>query len=265
MKQPLQALISMITVLTVCLFYGSTVFSVFAEDMVLADTPDAGLEYQNSLLFFGESTTTHLKSRGVLTGKERTEQILANGSGTMTLSPKITEQEILHPKTGERMSVTEILRLQKPAYLVLSFGLNGILGFSKDIDSYLRQYQRLIDCIQQASPKTAIILQTVYPVRVAAKNEDWRFSVSPEEINRMIDVLNQALPSLAAANTAVRIADTASVLKDENGQLRADYATEDGIHLRAEAYQAILHYLRTHAYHLPTPLPITPDQWRKPE
>ena len=265
MKQTLKSLISMIAVMTVCLFYGSTVFSVFAEDMLLDVTPDAGIDYQNSLLFFGESTTTHLKSRGVLTGKEKTDQVLANESQTMSLSPKITEQEILHPKTGEHLTVGEFLRLERPAYLVLSFGLNGILGFSKDTDSYLRQYQRLIDCIQQASPQTAIILQTVYPVRATNKESDWRFSVSSEEINRMIDTLNEALPILAAANTGVRIADTASALKDENGQLREDYATEDGIHLRAEAYRAILQYLRTHAYHLPTPLPITPDQWRKSE
>ena len=263
MKKKLRFFIFSITALTVCLLGGSTVFSLSPEnDICLAETPDAGTDYQDSLVFLGESTTAHLKSRGVLTGKTQTHQVWANESGTMLLSPKITAQKIIDPKTGAHLTVGEAVEAQKPPYLVLSYGLNGIVGFAKNKNSYLESYQKLIDVIQKASPKTAIILQTVYPVTSPVNASDWHFSESPEEINRMINTVNGYLLELAGANTGVKIADTASVLRDANGALRREYATEDGIHLTADAYTQILRYLRTHAYHIPTPLPITPDQWR---
>ena len=264
MKKKLRFLISFITALTVCSLGSSTVFSFSPEnDVCLSETPDAGMDYQNSLVFFGESTSAHLKSRGVLSGGKKTEQVWANESGTMLLSPKILSQTIVYPKTGEHLTITQAVEREKPPYIVLSFGLNGIVGFAKSKNAYLESYQALIDAIQKASPRTAIILQTVYPVTSPVDASDWHFSESPEEINRMIDLINGYLPTLAEANTGVRIADTASVLRDANGMLRRELATEDGIHLRAEAYTQILCYLRTHAYHIPTPLPITPDQWRQ--
>lgn len=263
MKQTIRFLTAFATVLTVCLFGGSTVFSVSPEnDIFLAETPDAGIEYQNSLVFFGESTTAHLASRGVLTDGKNTAQVWANESGTLLLSPKITTQTIRDPKTGEKMTIAEAVAREKPAYLVLSFGLNGIVGFAKNNDTYLQNYQKLIDAIQSASPTTAIILQTIYPVTAPTDGSAWHFSASPKEVNAMIDTLNALLPKLANANTGVKIADTASLLRDESGSLMAEYCTGDGIHLNANAYTQILRYLRTHAYHIPTPLPISPDQWR---
>lgn len=262
MKRAIQALIHIATILTVCLLGGNTVISVLADSPYLSPNADAGIAYQDGLIFFGESTTAHLKSRGVLSGGNKSEQVWANESGTMLLSPKITEQTIIYPKSGEHLKLAQALQKEAPSHIVLSFGLNGIVGFAKDPQNFLCLYQRLIDTVQHASPHTAILLQTVYPVTAPKDANDWKFSCSPQEINVMIDTLNQALPSLANANTGVKIADTASVLKDEMGQLRKDYATEDGIHLRTEAYHAILRYLRTHAYLTPQSPPITTDQWR---
>ena len=264
MKKKLRFLVFFITALTVCSHGSSTVFSISPEnDIHLAETPDAGIDYQNSLVFFGESTTTHLKSRGVLKDGKKTEQVWANKSGTMLLSPKIISQRIIDPKTGEHLTVEQAAKREQPAYMILSFGLNGIVGFAKNKNAYLESYQKLIDAIQKASPKTAIILQTVYPVTSPVNASDWHFSESVEEVNRMIELVNGYLPALAEANTGVKIADTASILKDANGMLRREYATEDGIHLTEAAYTQILSYLRTHAYHIPTPLPITKDQWRE--
>ena len=263
MKHFFRSVLCIGTAWTVCLLGGITVFSLSpADDLYLTKTPDAGIAYLDQLTFLGESTTAHLINRAVLSGGKATTQVLANESGTMLLSAKTPSQEILHPKTGERIALSDYVAKEKPPYLVLSFGLNGIVGFSKNPELYLHDYQALIDSIQAASPCTAILLQTVYPVRSPKKANDWHFLQSVDEINERINTLNQALPTLAAANTAVKIVDTASVLRDESGALRAEYATEDGIHLRREAYLAILAYLRTHAYHLPIPLPITPEHWR---
>ena len=264
MKQAIRAFMIFMTVWTVCLSLGGTVLSVFAleEEYQLAESPDAGAEYQDALIFLGESTTAHLKSRGVLSGGKRTAQVWADESGTMRLGAKIATQTIIYPPTGEKLTIAEAVALEKPAYMVLSFGLNGIVGFFEKPETYERYYQSLIDIIQNASPQTAIILQTVYPVTSPKKPSDWHFSHSPERVNEWIDSINQLLPRIAAANTAVMVVDSASVLKNESGHLKPQYSIGDGIHLTKDAYREVLAYLRTHAYHLPMPLPITPDQWR---
>lgn len=51
-----------------------------------------------------------------------------------------------------------------------------------------------------------------------------------------------------AEATGCKYADSASVLKAEDGSLREDYGNGDGIHLNADGFNAVLNYLRTHAY-----------------
>lgn len=263
MKRTILFFVCLTTVWTVCLHGTLTVLSLSPNDHLLAKTPDAGIEYQDMLIFLGESTTAHLKSRGVLSGGRKTAQVLANESGTMLLSKRIKDQTVIYPKTGEKMTIAQAIATEQPAYTVLSFGLNGILGFSKNTDAYLACYQDLIDLIRQESPRTAIIIQTVYPVNTPKNHADWHFSESAEEINQKIKALNALLPILAERNEHVKIADTASVLRDEHGALLPQYDAGDGIHLTADAYKQILAYLRTHAYHLPTPLPLPKEYWRK--
>jgi len=130
-----------------------------------------------------------------------------------------------------------------PRYLVLSFGVNGIVGFIQNKDRFVNNYQKLIQTVHDASPDTKIILQTIYPVRASDA-----FSVDTETLNRYIETLNGWLPEIAAQNSTVKIADTASILRDTDGKLLADFDAGDGLHLNKQAYEAILHYLGTHAW-----------------
>lgn len=209
----------------------------------LGETADAGISYQDSLIFFGESTTAHLRSRGVLTGGTGTHQVWADDSGTRMLSSQITSLPIKYPETGEALTVAAACERAKPKYVVLSFGLNGISGFIANKSSYVNNYVKLIRAIQTASPDTKILLQTVYPV----SNAD-SFSVDLETLNQQIQTLNSWLPEIAAAQENVRVVDTASVLRSSDGKLADLYNSGDGIHLTADAYRAVLTYLRTHAW-----------------
>ncbi len=213
------------------------------KEVLLEETPDAGMSYIDSMIFFGESTTSHLRARGVLSGGTETHQVWADASGTRMLSSRITSEPILYPPTGESLTVAAACEQAKPTYLVLSFGLNGITGFAADTGSYIRNYGKLIKAVQAASPNTKIILQTVYPVRAA---DD--FSVDVDTLNEYIGQLNALLPEIAASYENVRVADTASVLADEEHRLLAAYDNGDGIHLNTAAYEEILNYLRHHAW-----------------
>ena len=206
-------------------------------------TADAGISYQDRLTFFGESTTAHLKSRGVLTGGTETKQVWRDASNTKKLDAKLLSQTIINPETGESQTVEQVAAANRPAYLVLSFGLNGITEFINNKDKFLNNYRRLIAAVLAASPDTKIILQSTYPV-----SENEVFSVDSATLNGWIDTLNGWVADLADESGSTRFVDTASVLKNEDGQLDAAYDTGDGIHLTAEAYRKILLCLRTHAW-----------------
>lgn len=197
----------------------------------------------DDMIFIGESTTSHLKSRGVLAGGKNTRQVWSSDQNTMSLDLNILNKTIRYPRTGQLMTIPAAVRAERPPVVVLSFGVNGIGGFAKNQRLYKTAYGKLIDAIHEASPTTEVLLQTVYPL---ALNQT-TFREGAEIVNGYICRLNELLPEIAMLHDA-RVVDTASVLRDAKGNLRADYQTGDGIHLTKEAYFAILEYLRTHPY-----------------
>ena len=204
----------------------------------LGETPDRGQAYIDSMLFFGESTTAHLRSRGVLSGGKATQQVLSDASNTMMLSMEILRKTILYPQTGEPMTVEQAVAKLQPKYMVLAFGVNGLSGFVANRELYARSYAKLIGAIRTASPQTTVILQTVYPVGTSYDDA--------AAVNAKIRQLNEWLPAIAQENGAYLV-DTASCLADGQGMLRPEFAQADGLHLTAAAYREILAYLRTHA------------------
>ena len=215
-----------------------------SRDPVLAETPDAGMDYIDQMIFFGESTTTHLRSRGVLSGGTETTQVWADSSGTKTLSSKLLSETIIYPLTGEHLTLAEALKKEQPAYIVLSFGLNNISAFIGNKSLYVNNYNKLIRAIQEASPNTRILLQSVYPV--SANCDD--FSVDGATVCAYTQTLNEWLREIAAQHSNVGYVHTADPLTNASGTLMEDYDTGDGVHLTAFAYQQVLRYLRTHAW-----------------
>ena len=204
---------------------------------ILAETEDMGQEYIDSMIFFGDSNTDHLRSYGMLKGGRNTTQVWSPQSQTVTLNSEITNVKIIYPETGEEMTVAEAAALKKPTYLVLSLGTNGVATLTETQFKYC--YKKLITAIKQASPDTKIIVQSIYPVT------SWYTGFS----NEKIDNANKWLLELAE-EAGVKYVDTASVLKDSSGALKESFNSdhEDGYHVNAEAYEKILQYLRTHGY-----------------
>ena len=219
--------------------------SVTPQEVLLEETLDAGMEYIDGMIFFGESTTAHLRARGVLTGGTETQQVWAPNGNTQQLSSQLLSNKIIYPQTGEALTVVEACRLAQPQILVFSFGHNGLENFIKNKTLYVNNYCKLITAVKEASPNTKIILQTVYPICGTGN-----YSADLQTLNEYIDTINTWLPEIAAKYENVRVADTASVLKNAENQLIAEYNNDDkdGIHLTTSAYREILHYLRTHAW-----------------
>ena len=208
-----------------------------AEDTVtLSATADAGMAYQDSIIFVGDSLTAHLVSRGVLTGGAETKQVWCPENNMMNLNSEVTAAKIVYPETGEKMTVAEAAALAKPKIMIITLGTDWGVSYLGE-EEFKSCYSGLIKDIQKASPKTKIILQSIFPVT----------DFCPNLTNTKIDNANKWVKAIAEEN-GCRYLDTQSILKDEKNNLKAEYCNSaDGIHLGADAYKAILNYIRTHA------------------
>lgn len=207
------------------------------SSVVLSETEDAGQEYIDKLTFLGDSTTYGLKYYEVLSGGKNTTQVWTPASGTLTLYNYATAT-IVFPEDGQEISIVDAVTRKQPEYLVITLGVNGVAEM--DEDWFKQDYTALVQSIQAASPDTKIICNSIYPVE-----NDYEYINSINNTN--IPQANEWIKAVAEA-TGCKYADSASVLKAEDGSLREDYGNGDGIHLNADGFNAVLEYLRTHAY-----------------
>ena len=208
-----------------------------ASSVLLAETEDAGQEYIDKLTFLGDSTTYGLKYYEVLSGGKNTTQVWTPASGTLTLFNYATAT-IVFPEDGQEISIVDAVTRKLPEYLVITLGVNGVSMM--DEDWFKTDYTALVQSIQAASPDTKIICNSIYPVE-----NDYEQIESINNTN--IPQANEWIKAVAEA-TGCKYADSASVLKAEDGSLREDYGNGDGIHLNADGFNAVLNYLRTYAY-----------------
>ena len=86
----------------------------------LSLSEDYGDEYIDSFIFFGESTTYHLKSRGVLRDGVNTKQVWAPECATVNLDLTTKDVKIIYPNTGEKMTVSDAATRLKPRYILFT-------------------------------------------------------------------------------------------------------------------------------------------------
>ena len=206
------------------------------DGVTLPLTPDAGTAYQDKIIFVGDSLTAHLINREVLTGGTNTKQVWRCENNMMNLNSEITSAKIIYPGTGEKMTIAEAAGKAKPEIMVITLGTDWGVSYLSESE-FKSCYAGLVQAIQKASPKTKIILQSIFPVTAACVNLD----------NTKIDTANKWVKAVAAEN-GCRYLDTQSILKNDKNCLKDNYCnSSDGIHMGKEAYVAILEYIRTHA------------------
>ncbi len=206
------------------------------DGVTLPETPDAGKAYQDKLIFVGDSLTAHLVNRGVLSDGQATRQVWHTENNILNLNAAVTSAKIIHPSTGEAITIAEAAGRDKPEILVITLGTDWGVSYLGETD-FKACYTALIRDIQAASPDTTIILQSIFPVTEDCTLLD----------NEKIDTANRWVKAIAAEN-GCRYLDTQSILKNDKNALKAEYCnSSDGIHLGKNAYEAILTYIRTHA------------------
>ncbi len=210
-----------------------------AQPTRLAATPDAGREYLDKFTFLGDSTTYGI---GVYYGYGYTdlcppEQVWTPSSGTLTLS-YYSVATVVYPETGEEIPILDAVSRGKPEILMITLGVNGISFM--DEAWFIQDYTALVQGIQEASPDTKIILNSIYPVAASYKYQS-------DINNDKIRAANGWIERIAE-DTGCRFLNSYEALVGTDGFLPEACQNGDGLHLTGEAFGTVMNYIRTHAY-----------------
>lgn len=208
-----------------------------SSSAVLPATEDMGQDYIDRIIFLGDSTTYGMKYYRMLTDGRDTKQVWTPTSGTLTLSYQ-SFADIWYPDDGTEIPIRDAVQKKQPEYMIITLGVNGVSFM--DEDYFKSEYTDLVTGIQQASPDTKIILQSIFPV---ASNYEYQGSINNEKINQA----NQWVLEVAES-TGVRYLNTCTVLIGSDGYMVSSYQNGDGLHLNETGFGLVLDYIRTHAY-----------------
>ena len=193
--------------------------------------------YIRSLSFFGDSTTYHLKARGEIAA----DKIIHGKAYTVSLIYLSDLRIRTASETDDDYKTVSNYFLT----LGLGGGVTYVQSGKLSKDDFMSLYDKLITRIREASPETTVMLQSIFPVlennHVGADN-------------RAINEVNSWIREYAEKN-GLYYFNTHSVLTDENGALKQEYAVKkdgsgnvDGYHITAEGYNAILNYIVAYKY-----------------
>ena len=216
-----------------------------ADGWLLHETADAGMEYQNALTFLGDSTTYGMLPYEALPGGKENKQVWKGAVGNTITFKYVADVKILYPQTGEELTIKEAARKAQPEYLVITLGVTGGVSSNLEEEDFKRIYRTVVDGILEVSPDTKIILQSILPV-TKVKWDQYK-KITNDKITRFNGWVADLAKEYYTAEKNVYYADTFSALVDEEGYMRAEYGSGDGLHPCLAGYQAILRYLRTHA------------------
>lgn len=202
----------------------------------LSSSQDAGVEYVFTLTFLCDSTLMPLNGYGTSYGGAVSAQMWSDsGSGLSAASASSTM--IVSPSDGSQITPVNAAMVYRPKRLVLYLGGDALA--STDEQSFVSGYTQLIQDIRSASPDTSIVCCSVGSIAAAYTGSDNLTAALFTQANAWIESI--------CANTGVYYADLASVLNDEQGYLRAEYAAADGRSLSSAGVNAVIGYFRFHA------------------
>ena len=187
-------------------------------------------DYFSSAVFLGDSRTEgfHLYS-----GLREGTCLYATGATVETVFSK----PVWQGPSGKKEPLLKILSHLQPERVYIMLGVNE-LGWVKS-EAFYNQYAKVVDQVRADNPDAKIFLQSIMPV--TAKKDAQKSYVN----NQRIKEYNELILKLAKEKKCWYV-DVVSAVQDNDGCLRADFAT-DGVHLNRPGCQAWLHYLRTHA------------------
>lgn len=160
---------------------------------------------------------------------------------------QVVNNEVADPGDGsgrEPEAIFDTIINSNPKRLYILLGTNALVRNDDAAEqSYLAYYSQMLDKFRESlGSEVAIYVQSVTPVRPGVSQ--------PGLYRERIQRVNNELAQMAVEKGCYFI-NLHDVLADENGDLRADLAAADGVHLNASAYPLVRDYLTTHTAYNP--------------
>ncbi|MCR4717685.1 MAG: hypothetical protein K5656_10965 [Lachnospiraceae bacterium] len=193
-------------------------------------------EYLTHCTFLGDSRTVAMVDFGYVAESQTLAEVgishMAAESNTYTFN------------SGAQYTFDTYLDYNANQVVYISYGVNGINY--ENVEEYMSRYESLIDHVMAKCPQSAIVVQSIWPVREGY--------VSTNGItNAAIDYYNDFLKRVCE-DKKIYYLDTSSVLKDEYNQMKEEYNAGDGLHYGQLGYEAAVGYILRH------PVPDIGDQ-----
>lgn len=204
--------------------------TVVEEDdpTVLAYNKDTRPGYMNNCYFLGDSRTVAMVSYGFISDE--------NALAKVGIAHTSVESTTFMQNSGKQYTLQQYLKAIDAPVIYICYGVNGMNGLSED--KYEKTYTSLVEHIIEMAPNSKIVLMSIWPVD---DNGTYRGSVK----NEWIEKYNKFLLALAE-HEGIYYLDVASELKGDNGQIKREYDSGDGLHYKASAYNVILDYIIHH-------------------
>ena len=206
------------------------------ELRTLPDSMDAGQGYIDGLTFLCDSPLIGLRDFSLLAGGTATNQVWGSTAGNIPAN-SFADCLIRYQAEGVEISPAEAAAKAQPSRLVIILGSDGLDAV--DQDGFIEGYVSLIRGIQEASPKTVIIVCSISSVTTNYSGVDGVNANVIRTVNEWIRTV--------CMRTGVYYCDSANAVNDRAGWLDIDYASVNGKALNTAGIQKFLEYLRCHA------------------
>lgn len=184
------------------------------------------------VFFFGDSTTAHLACRGGIP-----DDRVWSGAGNTVLFETVNRTKCVHlEEENLDLTLADAVSQKKPEILVITLGVSGGAGFLSK-DAFVAVYREMLTSVQNASPETKIVVQSILPLSDKSVNHFKKLTREAVcEANGWISELCSQMDILYV--------DTHSKLVDENGYLKVIYQNDEYMHLTRAAYTVVLDSIR---------------------
>ena len=188
------------------------------------------------MTFFGDSTTAHLALRGGIP-----QERVWSGVGSTVLFETVNAVKCVHlQKENRDLSLAEAVALKKPRILVITVGVSGGAG-RLTRESFVDIYRELLLSVQNASPETKILVQSLLPLSDRSVKHYKRLT------KEAVLQANVWLRELCEEMRIPYVDTHAKLIDPDTGYLKPEYQNDEYMHLTAAAYEIILENLRSYA------------------
>lgn len=213
-------------------------FEITSPDYRMIALPENGVvdtSFFDTATFLGDSLTQGLELYS--TGLPNAHYCAYKGTGPSA----IVDGATLTTAAQTQEVALDALAASQPDNVYVLLGTNTLVNNSENAEnSFMAYYGRMIEMIQERlDPRVRIYIQAIPPTRPEVANNQ------PGLNNDRIRRINSQLAALALEKGCYFI-DLQEALADAEGNLNAEFAAADGIHMNPTGYQTWVDYLCRH-------------------